>query len=139
MLRMVDSVLGPQGTLHGKVVDSRGAAVAGSPVVLVQEAGPVAETVTDAQGRFAVTNLAPGTYLAAADEGIGAFRVWPEATAPPSARSEVLIVSDGTLVRGQGGLYQWVSENFWLTSALVVTAIAVPVALIATGRDSKSN
>jgi hypothetical protein len=138
-LRVADAALGPCGTFRGKVVDAQGSPLPATRVVLVQQTGPVAETVTDGEGHFAVANLAPGTYLAAADAGIGAFRVWPEATAPPSARAEALIVSDGTLVRGQNGLYQWISEHFWLTSALVATAIAVPVALIAHDRESKSN
>ena len=53
-------------------------------------------------------------------------RAWPERIAPPSATSDVLLVSDGTLVRGQG-LYEWISEHFWLTSALIAAAITIPI------------
>ena len=129
-LQVADAALGPQGVLRGKVVDAQGQPVADARVVLAQRSGPVAEAQTDAEGRFAVANLRHGVYAVGAAEGVGIYRLWPSSVAPPSATSDVLIVSDGTLVRGQGGMYQWMSEHFWLSSALIVTAIALPVALI---------
>ena len=133
--RIGDAVLGPQGALRGQVVDPQGMAVPGARVVLFTQDGPVARVAADAQGRFVVGNLRQGTYLVVGGEGAAAYRVWAAPIAPPSATSEVLIVSDGTLVRGQGGLYLWISEHFYLTSALVVAAIAVPIAVVDHNRN----
>lgn len=127
-LQFTDAALGPHNALKGRVVNAQGMAMPATRVVLLQEKGPVAETTTDAQGRFAVENLQQGLYVVVAGDGAAAFRLWPGRLAPPAATEDVLVVSDGQLTRGQGGVYQWISEHFWLTSALIAAAIAVPVA-----------
>lgn len=128
-LRIGDVVLGPQRTLRGQVVDPQGMPVSRARVVLFRQTGAVVKLAADTEGRFAVSNLPQGTYLVVGGEGAAACRVWAARTAPPSANSEVLVVSDGTLVRGQNGLYTWISEHFLLTSAAVAAAITVPVVL----------
>ena len=51
------------GTIRGVVVGPDGAPVAAATVTLLDGLGdPLAATDTDAQGRFALTNVAPGTY-----------------------------------------------------------------------------
>lgn len=135
-LRIGDAALGPQGTLRGKVVDPQGTAIPGARVAVftrvavLKQDSAVADVTADGEGRFTVARLRPGTYLVVGGEGAGAFRVWPGPIAPPAAVGEVLIVSDGTVVRGQDGVYRWISEHFLLTSAMIAATIAVPVVLL---------
>ena len=135
-VRVADAALGADGALRGRVSDPQGKGMPATRVVLAGPKGPIGETMTDDEGRFAFLDLRQGLYVVAGGEGFGVYRVWPEAIAPPSAKEGVLIVSDGRLVRGQGGLYPWISEHFWLTSALVAAAIAVPTALITARRSA---
>jgi hypothetical protein len=62
------------GSISGKVVDQTGAAVAGTRVKLArQDQSPSQETVSDEDGRFAFTNLAPGAFqITIAMEGFSA-------------------------------------------------------------------
>lgn len=59
------AVPGQRSDLTGDVVNDRGAGVAGVRLVLVREGGgcPVAETTTDATGKFAFRQIPVGTYL----------------------------------------------------------------------------
>src|SRR4051812_19720589 len=52
------------GSIAGVVTDPRGAVVVGATVTVFAEAGsqPVASAKTDAQGRYKIENLPPGTY-----------------------------------------------------------------------------
>jgi len=127
--RFRDVALGPHGTLRGTVVNPQGEALAGARIVALDVRGPVAESMANADGRFAVANLPPGPYVVLGGQGAAGIRAWTPEVAPPAASHEVLIVSDGTVLRGQNGLYQWISEHYFLTAALVATAIAVPVTL----------
>src|SRR4051794_8757960 len=51
------------GTVRGTVVDGQGAPVKGAAVLVVDESTGVPRTAeTDAEGRYEVANLRPGTY-----------------------------------------------------------------------------
>ena len=51
------------GTIRGTVVDPQGGAVKGAAVLITDEATNTPRTVdTDAEGRYEVVNLKPGTY-----------------------------------------------------------------------------
>jgi iron complex outermembrane receptor protein/vitamin B12 transporter len=51
-----------RGTIAGAVIDPLGARVAGATVVLAREAGPTAQTTTDAQGQFVFDAVESGRY-----------------------------------------------------------------------------
>ncbi|MGI9037496.1 MAG: TonB-dependent receptor, partial [Gemmatimonadota bacterium] len=57
----------PTGQINGVVRDAGGAAVGGAAIVATNRgSGATAETVSEAGGRFAIRDLAPGTYTVAA-------------------------------------------------------------------------
>ena len=51
-----------QGTLSGTIKDAEGAAVSGAEVSLAHNHGVLRTNLSDANGSFALNNLAPGTY-----------------------------------------------------------------------------
>src|SRR5258705_4500614 len=56
---------GDAGTVNGIIRDSSGGAIPGATIQLVNEAtGASLDAVSDAQGAFAVAQLAPGSYRA---------------------------------------------------------------------------
>ena len=137
-LCVADAALGPGGLLRGKVVDHQGKGIPAAEVVLVQKGRPVAQTGTDRNGQFAIANLNRGVYELHSAGGVGVYRVWPAGIAPPSANREALLVAGGRLVRGQGGVYQWVSEHYLLTCTGIAAAIVVPIVVIDANRSPSS-
>jgi hypothetical protein len=49
-----------------------------------------------------VKSLRGGTYDVVAGQNKGVYRFWAPNTAPPAAKSQVLLVSQPSVVRGQG-------------------------------------
>lgn len=132
--RIVDVALGPQGSLHGAVLDAHGITVPSTGVVLLRGAGLVGMTETDAQGRFAFRGLPGGVYGVGAGGPVQVCRLWAPGTAPPAAIPGLLILSESQVVR-QSRSYDWVSERPLLTYALITAAIVVPVTVIAGACD----
>jgi hypothetical protein len=79
------------GTLTGSVVDKTGAAIPGATVTATNEGtGLTVDTVSDAEGAYAIRNLAPGSYkLSAALQGFKNFTQ----TAIPLAAGNILRVN----------------------------------------------
>ncbi len=137
-LCVADASLGPGGLLRGKVVDHQGKGIAAARVVLLQSGRPVVQAGTDPNGRFAMANINRGVYELRAAGGVGVYRLWPARIAPPSANREALLVAGGRLVRGQGGVYQWVSEHYLLTCTGIAAAIVVPIILVDNAKSPSS-
>jgi hypothetical protein len=89
------------GTFAGQVVDQQGRPIAGAAVSLSQQGAGGVDTVTDASGRFQVSNLAGGVYQITAADTITVCRIWAENSAPPVATDGLLVVSQRDVVRGQ--------------------------------------
>lgn len=92
------------GTLNGVVVDGQGNAIAGSVVKLSQSQDKTIQVVTNKEGEFAINNLTTGVYHISSGSSSSSVRVWDEQVAPPSAKTNVMLV-DGEVERAQFGRY----------------------------------
>jgi hypothetical protein len=107
--RPVDVALTHNKLLHGQVVTAENAPQAGMPVNVISRGEIVAQTTTDARGAFQAPVSRGGVYVVEAGGSERVVRTWTEETAPPSASDGVLVVTDESAVRGQGG--GWISQN----------------------------
>lgn len=95
-----DIELTNQKAIAGAVVTPEGAAVAGEKIEVFSNAKLIARVQTDARGRFQVKGLRPGIHVVRSRFGAKACRFWSPGTAPPSARTGMVLTS-GKVVRGQ--------------------------------------
>jgi hypothetical protein len=136
----LDVSLGKAGTFSGRTVDHTGAPVEGAKVVLKQGKSVVGESVTDQNGRFAVQNLKSGVYQVSSGATEGTYRFWSEQTAPPSAKSQGLLVLGENGARGQYGCCCDDGSGMWLCAAGVVLAgVAIAALVIAITANNKSD
>ncbi len=132
-----DVALRAEGILLGRVVTAgegglrRG--VAGVGIVLRRQSRVVAQTATDAEGRFAISHLSGGVYELAARTPQGVYnrccRLWAGSAAPPSAMAEIELVDDGQhgqLVRGQSPFPVASIGRVATIAGIAAGAIAVP-------------
>ena len=76
------------GTFRGKVVDPSGALVRAATLTVRNSNGPARETVTDQEGAFSITNLAPDVYVVRASApGFARFERADVVIAPGRATS----------------------------------------------------
>jgi hypothetical protein len=123
-----DVALGENGTLTGQVVDSQNVPQAIAEVAVWQNENRVATTKTDENGNFSVAGLRSGVHQVAAGQGVSVYRFWAPNTAPPAASPGAMIVSDQSVVRGNGGVIGFLT-NPWVLAGIVAAAIAIPIAL----------
>ena len=128
---VLDVALRDGGVLVGQMVDRHGATLAAQPVALVYDGEVIVRAQTDERGVFAVQGLRGGEYHVATAAGVVPARLWAANTAPPTARSAALIVSDDAVVNGQssGGIISWVSAHPFAATAGVAALVAIPVAV----------
>ena len=98
-----DLVLDAGGLLHGQVVTQDALGQAGA-VVTLQRGGreEVARVTADRRGAFTIPGLKSGVYTISSGKATTVARVWQSATAPPKAAQGILLVSDGSILRGKG-------------------------------------
>ncbi|MDA1053564.1 MAG: carboxypeptidase-like regulatory domain-containing protein [Planctomycetota bacterium] len=97
-----DVALQENGVLRGQVLTATGTPQAKTQVVLFKSGKVIAATMTDAKGEFAVAGVAPGLYQLESPHAGGVYRVWAQRTAPPAAKSGVLMIGDSSVVRAKG-------------------------------------
>ena len=116
-----------QDTLTGRLVSPRGIAVAGVTLTLIHESKPLVNTTTDRDGRFVLPAASPGLYTLTDGNWIQPIRIWSLGTAPPVAKTEMLVVIPEPIVAGQvSPLRYWMANpNVMLATAAI--AIAVPI------------
>lgn len=138
-----DVALQKGGILVGRLVDSSGAPIAGAPISLLYSSRVVAKAQTNKQGKFTFSRLRGGVYQVAAPDAQQLYRLWATGTAPKAAGQVAHLVAGQPVVRGQytsgqytgGRMGRWLRNPLCLT-AIAATAIAVPVALHNSDRDS---
>ncbi|MBC8351319.1 MAG: carboxypeptidase regulatory-like domain-containing protein [Planctomycetes bacterium] len=105
-----DVALQQGGTLHGSLISAQGRGAAGETISMTANGELVARAIVGSDGKFVVTGLQPGVYSIFAGETQRALRLWSDGAAPPSATSELRLVShQSRVVRGMHGdhLPQW--------------------------------
>lgn len=138
--RVGDVALQAAGVLQGQVLDAQGAPQAGKQVSAVQNGKTTATAVTDASGRFVMSNLSGGVCEFQTDSNRDVYRLWAPQTAPPVAQQRVLLVSDSNVVLGQhcgGNALGWLA-NPWVLGGIVAAAIAIPLAVASSNNDDAS-
>ncbi len=138
MVLMRDVALQKGGTLLGQFVDPNGTPISGAAVSLLQNNRQLANTITDKQGKFTFTGIRGGIYQVVTADSNRLYRLWAAGTAPKSAGQVAQVVAGLPVMRAQhtmGRLGKWLTSPLGLT-AVAATAVAVPVALHNSGRDS---
>jgi hypothetical protein len=136
---VIDVALRDGGTFVGQVVDARGVSQPEQTVTLAYEGQEVVRMQTNEQGVFAAQGLQGGVYRVATAHGVVDARLWAEGTAPPTAKSAAMIVSGQDVISGQGpgcGILSWIQAHPFAATAIVATAVAVPVALASNDDDN---
>ena len=144
---ILDVELAPGGILSGQVVDAGGAPLGHVSVSVWRDTQEIGRTVSDREGRFAVSGLNGGLHrVVAANGALGMqlCRAWAPDTAPPIAQRGVLVVASGTVARGDGpppvlppAPVLWMTTP-WVLAGAVVLAVAVPVAVF-NHRENKTS
>ncbi|HBN77517.1 MAG TPA: hypothetical protein DD473_17250 [Planctomycetaceae bacterium] len=129
-----DIALSNGGALNGKAVTGQGQALNGAKVSVRRNNEVVATTVTDADGKFTVAGLDTGIYELQAGEGKGVVRAWEGSVAPPTSKSNVLIVSGATTTRAQSGLF--VDPLDTITLGLSITGVALGAAALSQDNET---
>jgi hypothetical protein len=103
---ILDVALQPGGVLTGQSLNQTGQPLVNSQVLVLRQ-GTVATTATTNQaGQFTIQGLSGGVYEIRGQESSTVCRLWAPHTAPPSAKTNVLVTSDEALIRGQSGRYR---------------------------------
>ena len=126
----------PTGTrIKGRLVTPRGTAVSGVHVAIQRGPESIFNVLTDSQGYFSLPAFEPGVYTLTDGTWVQPIRIWAEGTAPPVAKTEMLIVVREPIVAGQvSPLRYWMANpNVMLATAAI--AIAVPVLIYRPASD----
>jgi hypothetical protein len=99
-----DITLSRDGTLAGQLLDGAGTPKPQQRIVALSGSRVISQARTDERGRFSLAIPASGTYVLSDAESSAVVRVWSPAVAPPSAKSELLFVSDTELIRGKSAV-----------------------------------
>lgn len=136
-LRIPDVSLSREGIFSGKVVNAQGRPIAKAEITFCQSNKVITKVSTYDQGDFYVSGLPPGVYqLFVSPNQVVTVRVWDGQTAPPSARSELLVVVDDLTVRGQRRIGELLPlESTVVVGAMVAAAIAIPIAVANSNDD----
>ena len=136
----LDVTLGQGNVFHGRTVDHNGVPAEGAVVVVKQGIRVIGESVTDSDGRFAVQGLKSGVYQVSCGATHGSYRFWTEKSAPPSSRTQGLLVLGENGTRGQCGNCCDDGSGVWLCAAAVIVAgIAIAALVIALNNNNNDN
>ncbi len=131
---IVDVALADGGRLAGQVLDSGSIAQPGRPIAVFQHGQLVAAGGSDAAGNFAIEHLAGGIYELQCDGRACVARLWAPGTAPPAARTSLILTTGGEVVRGQTTFGPFTGDWLkgrgpWLIAAAAIVAVPTALAL----------
>jgi hypothetical protein len=95
-----DIALSNNGTLRGKVVDANNQPRANAELTVWHEKRPVGKIRSNQKGEFAFSGLRGGVHRVTTEKAAFTCRFWSPNTAPPSAKSAILLV-DNPLVTAE--------------------------------------
>ncbi len=98
---ITDIALDRQGMLRGSFVDELGLPLPGTLVVARQGKSRVRTTQTNSQGAFALSGLKGGIWEITIGKQTAFYRIWSAEIAPPVAESNILMVKQSPVIRGQ--------------------------------------
>ncbi len=99
-VQIVDIAL-VNGMLQGQLLSTTGHGLSKSTIELRAAGERVAETKTEQNGAFQFPVMKTGLYEITSPNKTVLVRTWQHGTAPPQAKS-TLLITDGSVVRGQG-------------------------------------
>ena len=99
---VLDIALSDRGTLNGQLKNPDGMPLRDQLVSLSSGSTVLQRTKTDSAGFFTFSKVKAGSLSITAPNCYQHVRAWPEASAPPSAKNKLNLVS-GPTVRGQFG------------------------------------
>jgi len=137
----IDVVIGADNTFRGVLTNQAGVPLVGQRVELLANGRVEAQSTTDAKGRFVFRIGQGGLYAAVSKTNRVArlYRLWSPRLAPPAAQSQVLMVADDRLERGQfdpSEAYSWIEQRPVIGYSVLTTAIILPIVLIARRKKS---
>jgi len=135
--QIADVSLADGGVLQGQVLNAAGATQASADVLIHQGKDVVARTRTNPQGQFAVQGLKGGVYVVSTDGAAGVVRAWAPRTAPPSAKSGVLLVPDSQAVRAQLGNGGFINQ--YGGAALILGGLIAAIVWIAVDHNDDAS
>jgi hypothetical protein len=137
-VQITDVALQNGGLLNGQIVDQQGIGKVAAQVVVLQQGRKPVQTVTDKTGKFQVVGLSGGTTQLLTNNGQGVYRLWTAKAAPPTAKANALLVSNGQVVRGQACGPCRPAWQGWILPACAAGGIIAGVA-VATSNTSTSS
>lgn len=129
-----DVRLNEQHTLQGRLVDLEGGPLANRQLHLLYSGTPIAQTTSDAEGRFEFSQVSVGMYQLRFDSYAVNCRVWSPRTAPPAARPELVVLAAPDTIRGQQPLHA-VFRNPLFIGLVIAAAVAIPLATQGSKKD----
>jgi hypothetical protein len=133
---VVDVALQDGGVLVGQVFNSAGMTRANVPLMIRDRMGRNMQVEADGMGVFTVKNVQGGIYQIRVGNTVAAYRLWAPGTAPPAARSGVVLVDNQQVSRGQGKGRSSVFRHPWAITSFVAAAIIIPIAVTNEGSGS---
>jgi hypothetical protein len=133
-----DVALNENGNLHGYFVDHIGQPLGGRLIVARQGTQKVRTAKSDASGAFEISGLRGGNWSVIVGTQTSLLRVWNAGSAPPTAKSNLLLVRKASIVRGQSIVEPEIMTAFDNGALFSAGATLTSVTLLAVGISEAS-
>ncbi|MBC8869570.1 MAG: carboxypeptidase regulatory-like domain-containing protein [Planctomycetes bacterium] len=130
-----DVRLGEDGSFSGRLFDAAGKPLVGQTILLRQAGKVLARTQSGERGGFEFAGVRGGVYQVTINNSAVVCRAWTSQAAPPVAASQLAIVTQPDVVRGQQPISSVLSNPIFL-GLIIAAAIAIPVAIHSSQDDA---